>query len=514
MWLCPLCLLALSPAGLPAEAWTAPETAQARQWTLRQLTEQPEQPRALLDMARLELELGRPSPAIALGHRLVELGGRTDAALVLLAQAYHRKALVERASTATPQSALELALEDAAGFWKELASRHPDEASFLVREGACRLDAGEIERALDLARKALEMAPQAATAVLLMGQCRLAQYVEERARGVAPGALKEAFAEADRWLSRARFIDPQLAEAFVALGDLRAWAEEPEEAALFWRDALLIDPGNEDVHSALSETIMESERSAERLPSLLEGVVQAAAGRRLTRKQRAIPLMWLGRSLLELRRFDEAVAAFNRAAIEWPLSGRRARLSIAIAYHGQNDYERASQTLLGILARRPGELAEAIAEEKHPEHLRASLRFHVDRLVKANRLAEARDLQRELVLLEATSSSELNNLAYLCRETGRYQESYERYCQALALAPQDARLLNDAAVILHHYLKRDLTEARQLYEQAIAAAERVLADPASNPAQREEARSALQDAKSNLEQLGKVKPAGTQRKRQ
>lgn len=56
----------------------------------------------------------------------------------------------------------------------------------------------------------------------------------------------------------------------------------------------------------------------------------------------------------------------------------------------------------------------------------------------------------------------------LARAREHMEKSYRAYVDAAALAPQDARVLNDTGLILAYYLQRDPDRARQYFRDAIA----------------------------------------------
>jgi len=93
-----------------------------------------------------------------------------------------------------------------------------------------------------------------------------------------------------------------------------------------------------------------------------------------------------------------------------------------------------------------------------------------------------------------------NNLAFFYRDTGQAALSLQAYEQALKLQPEHPQVMNDLAVILHYYLKKDDDRARGLYEEAIDRAEAMLAGELSED-ERGLIQVALRDAKRNLGKL-------------
>jgi len=83
---------------------------------------------------------------------------------------------------------------------------------------------------------------------------------------------------------------------------------------------------------------------------------------------------------------------------------------------------------------------------------------------------------------------------FLCHEALR------AYRRALAIAPQDPQLLNDTALLLHYYLEDELELAREMYEMALAEAERRLQGALPDD-DRQRFETARDDATANLARL-------------
>lgn len=114
----------------------------------------------------------------------------------------------------------------------------------------------------------------------------------------------------------------------------------------------------------------------------------------------------------------------------------------------------------------------------------------------------AASLARWVTAAKPEDAGVWNNYAFLLRETKQYEESLSAYRRADQLSPDDPAILNDMAVILHYYLKRDLEEAAELYQRAIALAEKQLENTeAMSEEQRSLVETALRDARNNLSLL-------------
>ena len=125
----------------------------------------------------------------------------------------------------------------------------------------------------------------------------------------------------------------------------------------------------------------------------------------------------------------------------------------------------------------------------------------------AGRMAARREAKTALELLYWASlvqnpDVELwNNIALLERDFGDAKKSLTAYETAGELAPEDPQILNDWAVILHYYLKKDDQTALNLYQKAIDLAEPLLEKESLKGEERERIRIALRDARDNLKKL-------------
>ena len=82
-----------------------------------------------------------------------------------------------------------------------------------------------------------------------------------------------------------------------------------------------------------------------------------------------------------------------------------------------------------------------------------------------------------------------------------FERALVAYERAAQLAPDKPHLINDTAVILHYYLKRDFLRARDMYAAAYELAAERLSDPKLETGDRDLATTALRDSKDNLRRL-------------
>lgn len=118
-------------------------------------------------------------------------------------------------------------------------------------------------------------------------------------------------------------------------------------------------------------------------------------------------------------------------------------------------------------------------------------------------MEKAREGYRQLCAIASDRAEFWNNYALICRDTGLYEESYRAYRKALALLPDDPRIVNDCALILQYHLKRDLDLAERWYIRAedLARANFAQAENDGDDARVAEQRAILGDALVNLARL-------------
>jgi serine/threonine protein kinase/Tfp pilus assembly protein PilF len=147
--------------------------------------------------------------------------------------------------------------------------------------------------------------------------------------------------QARQLAERALAIDPQLAEADVAMGNVYGNMFDYVNAAEKAREGTISEPDNAHAWDQLSWALGYQQ------PPDSAGAEKA--GREAIRLQ---PSMFqahyhLGRALMQQKRFPEAIAAFEQAKSISPASGT-ADFGLAQVYIAQGDYDRAITTLLSL----------------------------------------------------------------------------------------------------------------------------------------------------------------------
>ena len=184
------------------------------------------------------------------------------------------------------------------------------------------------------------------------------------------GALDRAFELA----RKAIVMDPALPAARVALAYVLLWKKQNEDAVAEARTAVALNDNDADAHAALADVLSWTGRYEEAQEALARAL-------RLNPHPPVRYLSTLGRIYLGLGRHDDAVAAFARALAQDPgYAGAHAFLSVAYAEMGRAQEARAEMAK----AWRPGGRASLRTMcERLPYKDQAEL----DRYLAAMRLA-------------------------------------------------------------------------------------------------------------------------------
>ena len=299
-------------------------------------------------------------------------------------------------------------------------------------------DAGRLEEAEAALRRVVAAAPGHAEAHYKLGNVLAGRGQAEAAEAALRQALslKPDFhqawnnlgnlarfsgraAEAEDCFRRALACRADLPEALSNLGGMLAEAGRACEAEEAFRAALRADPARFDVVYNLARLLDDGGRPAE----------AEAAYRQALRLNRDFPpaANALGALLSNNGRPQEAQTYFRDALrLEPDNALHHCGLGLALAACGQ--FGEAEAVYRQALAVQPGHAAILT----NLAILRA----------QDGRLQEAEALYRQALEQRADLPETYNNLGNLYMETGRWQEAEATYRQAMALAPNDASILN------------------------------------------------------------------------
>ncbi|MSR64066.1 MAG: hypothetical protein EXS08_16715, partial [Planctomycetes bacterium] len=431
-----------------------------------------------------------------------------------------------------------LALHDARDAWDRALALEPSDLATQRAAIAVRLRLGEHDAALARAEQAIGAAwlEHGSTAPeLLELACRARLGALPPREGSLPDARRAALGAAWSALQHARELAPastelvRLCAALLEAEGLRAQAGELLVAGIEHQ------PSASELHRALVDLYLH-EGLEERLSALY--------GRWSANGTNATLAWWtgyaarLGGDLAQReRRFGEALEAYARADEWMAVAGTlepgfranaetvrfQAQVSAGWCELESGALDAAGERLLRLMRASPARRAE-------PDGLARTLMQAVAAL--GERRASANDFERAAAELRAllaalpadASASELgnlwNNLGFLLREyatqleagkieglderesraRATFRESWQAYQRALALCPNDVRVLNDAALVQVYHLRDNLAEAEAELERALALGQEQLAALGEAPDERARfpLAQALGDAYTNL----------------
>lgn len=316
--------------------------------------------------------------------------------------------------------------------------------------------------------------------------------------------------------------------AALPLFDLHAWQAQDEAAAQAALRGLQASPPVAELYDRL-----RGFSGARR--NLHVGVLEEA---RRARPSDALLLWYLGEALFFQGR--EARTALDTLKARECFD--RADEAFALAQSAQADFAATCQewqhlirVQRGWTARDEGRTADAgalalAALQGAPERLEAaadpdSLRLLIEVVVadhlRAEDWAAARNFLREVCRVHDGDANWFNNLGFFSRELGvaatergaadaaaaEFEESWSAYSRAAELAPEDARIVNDRALIAVYYLDEHWETAERDLHRAIEVGSRQLAEmPSDVPeAERRYVDEAVGDAWENLAYLNLIR---------
>lgn len=456
---------------------------------------------ARLALGQAYLALGDADAAIAtLGKALDGAPDRAEVVLefgrALLAQA--------RAHVANQDwEGAGYAFTDARRYLERAADLDAKSTSALLLAAAAAAENGDPDGALALVERAVERDPKDLDAQLDAGARRYFAAASRAQQSDLDGAktLREKSREA---YQAAIAIDAANGRAWNGLGWVAAASAEPEKALEAFAKSIEVDPTQDGSYRELLLRLGDTKENRQKLLSILDKAVIKAKtyGKDDTRRYaQGLAYFYRGKTKGQLRDVAGLDSDMKEAAKAWPGFASSGAVAAALALTNAGQYEAAAQRLTSQTDTNLDALAAAVLTEVEPRQVLISLRALADQMVQANDLDSAREVFRLVATAQNNSSDDWNNYAFFCRETAKYEQSYEAYSRALELSPDDPGVLNDTALILQYHLLRDLDYALELYDRAIVAATRMLENPDIDSRTADATRIALRDATNNSRML-------------
>jgi len=496
------------------------------------------------------LRAGDPDAALLITDEVLKRDDDNHAALTLAA----------RGNIALFQSGRQGAewfLDDATRQLERALRVEPTDANSLTTLSWCLLQKSEFDRGSDVAIRAAELLEESgaesteiADALLQAAENQLQTFVAERRSEIEEGAERPG--NRAKQLANVVLVTLNNASALgrgatanVRASQVHQWLGLTNEAVADLETAVRAEPTAAAPHEALQSLLFGMEMRAECV----------ATYKRLLREMPgATVIQWyLGRAQLALgddhrakTRWEDAKTAYGQALATYEdYDAARPRdhaltshsvavckLSLARIAVEQGKLDEARELFFAAYDANPnvaeyadglpkiydsfggnylGGLAligSALAEQTDAGALRRSLDFFESILVKHpgrfgaiynNAALSARDLGSQ-VATEADDLEEAARRAGLSEAMALWEKSYDYYCQAVELEPQDPRIVNDCGLMLIYHLNRDLDRAQELCAKAVSLGEAQLAELASDAPeeQRRFLEEAVGDAYQNL----------------
>lgn len=453
-------------------------------------------------------------------------------ALTLTTTAVAQDAEASGRKTTEPQGAAPAAGDELAAAREQLSTGHPKRAVEMLETlleqagqpgstGASERDvrlllteaqiaAGDADQAKDTITSLVDGGD--ATVLLAAGRAYKAwadQMQRENANGDDVGF---AFDEARSYLEQAsKKAARGDSAAAIELGNLELYTLGDHVAALGRADTLLAGDSKDAEARLLRGCALvwtsidaanggDEERAGKLRKEAIADLLAAEKALPKTRPEPWAQLAWLYEADGQQEQaVDAAVQALKRA----PQGGVGTLFHLALRYSSERRYAIAAAALAAMVKADAAQVSSLLRNEQDPTASALLLGYAVGPIVEANALDEARAALAAIVAAKPQSADPWNNYAFVCRETQKYEESYDAYVQALSFDPESPRLNNDAGVILHYYLHRETDKAQAYYEKAVELADAALAQKDLDEAARADLQLAKDDAIGNLKKLAK-----------
>jgi tetratricopeptide (TPR) repeat protein len=321
-----------------------------------------------------------------------------------------------------------------------------------------------------------------------------------------------AFDEARSYLEQAaKQASRGQSAAAIELGNLELYTLGEHEAALKRAEKLLdADSGDAEARLLRGQALLwvsidtaqggDEEQAKKLRQDAIADLIAAEKALPKTRPEPWAQLAWLYEADGQP---DKAVEAAVKALERTPKGSIATLFHLALRYAGERRYDVAALALQTMVKADSRAVTDAIRAEKDPTAAAIALTWAVTPMFEAKAVEPARESLAAIVASKPQSIDPWNNYALICRETQKFEEAFDAYQQALLIAPDSARLNNDAGVVLHYYLHRDYDKAQEYYEKAVELADAALAKTDLDEATRTETQTAKDDAINNLKKLAK-----------
>lgn len=485
-------------------------------------------------LLRSWMDQGRVNDAFDIMDRMLERGAEGTAVDYIYGMGSYRRAL--RDQSGGMSKSVTFAFEDAVQYLSRVVE---SEADFYYDAWLPLAHAAWSTQKLELARsavdKAVELDPANAQVHYWQGrilfsrfqQAQNAAEVDAELAGAEFGAGAEAaFLRSLELTPRTKERAANLHELQLQRGYLALWRKQQEACYAPFAEAIGWDPSSVD-YAALFGSLRDADGGAAPYVQVLtSGHKQFVERYGAENNSDATLLWWLGYGQASLEQHARAEASYLASVSKWP-AYVDSWWYLGRARYFQEDYLGAVQAWATLFDENPSTLVRLISSDS--EANLQIVRYAVGKtvaLVKDDDLSlniPMAAVAEAVIAVDHSQAKYWNDLGLFCRDSGEHllglaeegpagkgsaeraqiylERSWQAYQHAMTLAPADPAYINDGAVVLHLFLKRDLDKAAGLYTKAITIAEAQIAADALDEVQLKLVKQALGDAQKNLETL-------------
>ena len=396
----------------------------------------------------------------------------------------------------------------------------------------------ELDRAVSAIAKAVENHPNSAKVRSIEGEIHFSAYKDAVQRaGKDETAPKDHARKALAAFLRAGELTPKKVEnatqqtaIWRQIGFVHAWLGDLPKASESFAEALSWDPTAVD-YNLLWQTVVKNQDMKVFNATLARGLTgykkrfgEESAGS-------ATILWWLGYGQMTAGEHEKAEVSF-RESVARNDEFLNSWFYVGLTQYHRANYEEACKAWLAYWDKNPASLVATIQGSE--DHWMPIVKFAASKVTEDGynsrglpSLEIAERMTQVLSGVQPANGLHWNNLGLLRRDIASlkwrmrernpitvrqalkiYDSSWNAYNKAVTLSPKDPGYLNDAAVILHYYLERDLDTAKEYYERAKREAQAMVDNESWNrmeeklrAAEETRIRTALRDATVNLKKL-------------
>ena len=373
--------------------------------------------------------------------------------------------------------------------------------------------------------KAVALEPNNVGAHAMQGRIAFSQYVAESDESAKEAHWKSALAAFGKVIAILGApgelpLRAQLAEAHVQCGHLHGFKSDKPAASTSYALAIGWDPTKVDF--AQVRNVLGTD---DFLPCVLAGIERFKKLSDERDARQATLSWWAGYAQFENAKWSDSESSFRDAVKRWP-AYTNSWYYIFRAAFSQQKYAEALDALKSYMSIDRDGLVATLAGDW--ERNSPAVNYLIGWCADPEKHGAAGALNEDAAFLcgvltkvEPSVARHWNNLGLFLRDQGDalrrrrnetpdpevlgllWDRAYEAYAKSLELAPEDPNYLNDTAVILHYYQKKDFERAQALYEKAGKNAEALLARKDLPAEERAVIETAKRDSADNIRRLKK-----------